>query len=58
MLPLCYPAESVNSISFEFPPGHCIRICEEGKQLYKTKQLSVSKHAKASNITRKSEHMD
>ena len=40
-----YPSESFSSLSFEFPPGHHIRICnfvEEVKQLYRDK-LSSSK---------------
>jgi len=45
MLPPQYPSETVNSLPFEFPPGHHVRICNfvyEVKQLYKTKLKPVS----------------
>ena len=59
MLPPCSTPESMNSLPFEFPPGHRIRICkfvEEIKQLSKnmshkavsqcTKQCKTAKKTK------------
>ena len=51
MLP-SYPSESFNSLSFEFPPGHRIRIrnfVEEVKQIYRDK-LSSSKAVSAQQV--------
>ena len=51
MLP-SYSTESCTSLPFEFPPGHCIRICnfiQEVKQLYRnTKSTNIStKHSRS-----------
>ena len=52
MLPPCCSPEPINSLPFEFPPGHRIRICKfvhEVKQIYKNKHSSLkpasTKHA-------------
>jgi len=57
-LPPQYPSESVNSIPFEFPPGHRVRICNfvhKVKQLYKT---PASKGIKSSAMLRKAKPTD
>ena len=56
MLP-SYSSESFNSLPFEFPPGHRVRICnfvQEIKQLYRnTKSTNVStKHCKQMSAKR------
>jgi len=61
MLPPQYPSESVNLLPFEFPPGHCVRICNfvhKVKQLYKTKLKPVSKGTKLSTMPRKAKPTD
>ena len=62
LLPCCTP-ESMNSLPFEFPPGHRIRICkfvEEVKQLSKNLSLKAvsSQHTKQCITAKKTKLVD
>jgi len=62
MLPPCCTPESMNSLPFEFPPGHRIRICkfvDEIKQLNKNmSHKAVSQRTKQCTTTNKTKLTD